>query len=74
MKKMKTVSNDYNEIAQAKTVIKFVRVLREVYNGDYKQMLTEIEQRAVAEEDYETAGQMVHIIKKMEALGHGKED
>ena len=71
---MKIVSNDYNEIAQAKTMIQFLHVLREVYNGDYKQMLTEIEQRAVAIEDYETAGQMVYVLKKMEALGHGKED
>jgi len=59
IKKIKMENKEeYHTVSQAETLDKFRRVLMEVFNGDAEAMLSNIEQRAVEKEDYETAAQM----------------
>ena len=56
---------EYHSVSQAETLDKFRRVLMEVFNGDAEAMLSNIEQRAVEKEDYETAAQMRDLNTKI---------
>ena len=56
---------EYHTVSQAETLDKFRRVLMEVFNGDAEAMLSNIEQRAVEKEDYETAAQMRDLNTKI---------
>ena len=58
--------DEYHNIATAETLNKFLYVLRNVFHGDADAMLSEIEQRSVEMEDYETAAQMRDVRKKLE--------
>jgi len=57
--------DEYHNANQAETLDKFRRVLMEVINGDAEAMLSNIEQRAVEKEDYETAAQMRDLNTKI---------
>ena len=57
--------DEYHDMATAETLEKFLYVLRTVFDGDADAMLSEIERRSVEAEDYETAGQMRDVRKKL---------
>ena len=57
--------DEYHEISAEETLNKFLYVLRTVFDGDADAMLSEIEQRSVEAEDYETAAQMRDVRKKL---------
>ena len=57
--------DEYHNMATAETLEKFLYVLRTVFDGDADAMLSEIEQRSVEAEDYETAAQMRDVRKKL---------
>ncbi len=66
IKKIKMENKEeYHTVSQAETLDKFRRVLMEVFNGDAEAMLSNIEQRAVEKEDYETAAQMRDLNTKI---------
>ena len=66
IKKIKMENKEeYHIVSQAETLDKFRRVLMEVFNGDAEAMLSNIEQRAVEKEDYETAAQMRDLNTKI---------
>jgi len=66
IKKIKMENKEeYHTVSQAETLDKFRRVLMEVFNGDAEAMLSNIEQRAVEKEDYETAAQMRYLNTKI---------
>jgi hypothetical protein len=66
IKKIKMENKEeYHTISQAETLDKFRRVLMEVFDGDAEAMLSNIEQRAVDKEDYETAAQMRDLNTKI---------
>ena len=57
--------DEYHNMATAETLEKFLYVVRTVFDGDADAMLSEIEQRSVEAEDYETAAQMRDVRKKL---------
>ena len=57
--------DEYHEVATGETLSKFLYVLRTVFDGDADAMLSEIEQRSVEMEDYETAAQMRDVRRKL---------
>ena len=66
IKKIKMENKEeYHTVSQAETLDKFRRVLMEVFNGDAEAMVSNIEQRAVEKEDYETAAQMRDLNTKI---------
>jgi hypothetical protein len=70
MFKLKEMKNqdEYHNMAKEEMLMKFRRVLMDVFDGDAEAMVSDIERRAVESEDYETAAQMRDINNKLKQI------